>query len=101
MKLIATTFLVVAALTGSPLVGAARGGELGSDASKGAPLAAKINQDIDRAVSGGAGTTPADIDSRIQDLEATRTALDQKRPSPVSLSVSGFVSQEVQYNARQ
>jgi hypothetical protein len=97
MNAIATSWAVVAvALVGSALPGAAQAGDLGGTASSGAPAASKVNQDINRAVSGESSTSSPDIDSRINDLEATRAAIDEKNPPAVSLSVSGWVVQQTQ-----
>jgi len=98
MKVIVT--LLGIALAGIPLAGFAHAGDAAAPSSNGAPLASKVDQDINQAVSGDARTS-SDVDSRIKDLEETRTAIDQKRPPTVSLSVSGWVDQQVQYNMKQ
>lgn len=91
---------IAVAVAGFSLAGAAWGGDAGNSGHA-AALSAKVDQDINQAVSGDAGTSSADLDSRIQELESTRAAIDEKRPPKVSLSVSGWVSQEVQYNIKQ
>lgn len=97
MNAIATSWAVVAVvLAGSALAGAAQAGDVGGNASSGAPAASKVDQDINRAVGGVDSASSADVDSRIKDLEATRTAIDGKKPPAVSLSVSGWVVQQTQ-----
>lgn len=39
--------------------------------------------------------TADDLSSRIDQLEADRAAIDQKTKSPISLGISGWVSQQV------
>jgi hypothetical protein len=34
----------------------------------------------------------------VKDFESTRASIDQKKPPTVSLSVSGWVGQQVQYD---
>jgi hypothetical protein len=38
-----------------------------------------------------------DLASRVDQLEATRAAVDQQSKSPISLSISGWVDQQVTY----
>jgi len=47
------------------------------------------------AASSGDTSSADDLSSRIDQLEANRTAAGQQPKSPISLSVSGWVSQEV------
>ena len=47
------------------------------------------------AASRGDKAAADDLSSRIDQLEANRTAAGQQPKSPISLSVSGWVSQEV------
>ena len=47
------------------------------------------------AASGRDKAAADDLSSRIDQLEANRTAAGQQPKSPISLSVSGWVSQEV------
>jgi hypothetical protein len=61
---------------------------------------AKVDQQIDQAAAPGTGSS-TDLDARVNDLEATRSAIDQKNPPTVSLSVSGWVAQQVQINGKQ
>lgn len=44
---------------------------------------------------GLAASSAEDLSSRIDQLEATRAASDKSAKSPISLSVSGWVTQEV------
>ncbi len=102
MKSTVATFRVLAGLAGCCLAGTAVAGDLGSTAaSKGAQVPSKIDQEINQAVGSNNSAASADVDERIRDLDATRTAIDQKKPPTVSLSVSGWVTQEVQYNVKQ
>jgi hypothetical protein len=73
----------------------AEAGDIGP--ANGARAPSKLNQQIDQAI-GSAGTSSSDIDSRVKDLESTRASIDQKKPPTVSLSVSGWVGQQVQYD---
>lgn len=59
---------------------------------------ATLDQQINQAV--GSGGSASDMDARIRDLEATRTAIDQQKKPTVSLSVGGWVDQQVQYNMK-
>lgn len=102
MKLITANLCVAAAVASCWLGAAARADDFGSQTPPHDPaLAAKINQDIDKAAGMGAVKPSADMEQRINDLEATRTAVDQRKTAPISLSVSGWVSQQVQYNVKQ
>lgn len=103
MKLIAANLCVAAAVASCWLGAAARADDFGSQTPPphDPALAAKINQDIDKAAGTGAAKPSADLEQRINDLEATRSAVDQRKGSPISLSVSGWVSQQVQYNVKQ
>lgn len=65
------------------------------------PVPSKLDQQINQAVGSAGSTSSSDVDARVRDLEATRTAIDQKKPPTVSLSVSGWVDQQVQYNVKQ
>lgn len=38
-----------------------------------------------------------DLSARVDEVEATRAALDQKSKSPISLSISGWVTQQATY----
>lgn len=101
MKLASSTFWIVAALASCSLAGAALAGDAGSpDAPRSSQLSSKVDQQINQAVGSGSGTS-SDLDARVNDLEATRSAIDQKKPSSVSLSVSGWVDQQLQINGKQ
>ena len=63
---------------------------------------------LDTSIPGGSMSAPAasdgspaksssadDLSSRIDQLEANRAAIDRKTKSPISLGVSGWVSQQV------
>ncbi len=69
-----------------------------SNASK---ASGKIDQEIDQAAGIVVDKSPADLDSEVKDLDATRAAIDQRKTPAISLSVSGWVSQQVQYNVKQ
>jgi hypothetical protein len=56
----------------------------------------KIDQDINQAAGIVVDKSPADVDSEVKDLDATRAAIDKQKVPAISLSVSGWVSQEVQ-----
>ncbi|MBS0252157.1 MAG: hypothetical protein JSR78_13950 [Proteobacteria bacterium] len=60
---------------------------------------ATLDQQINQAVGSG-GQSSSDLDARVRDLESTRTAIDQQKKPTVSLSVSGWVDQQVQYNMK-
>lgn len=62
---------------------------------------AKVDQDIDQAAGIVVDKSPSDVDSEVKDLEATRAALDKQKTPAISLSVSGWVDQQVQYNVKQ
>jgi len=98
MKLPSTTFWVLGMVAAVSFAGVAKAGDFGS--ADGGKTASQLDQQIEQA-AGSAAASTSDVDSRVKDLESTRTAIDQKKPPTVSLSVSGWVSQEVQYNAKQ
>jgi hypothetical protein len=103
VKLGFPTFWIVAALGSFSLAGVAFAGDAAStDRPKTSQLSSKVDQQIDQAAgsSSGAGE-PSDLNARVDDLEATRSAIDQKKPPTVSLSVSGWVTQQVQINGKQ
>ncbi|WP_339082397.1 hypothetical protein [Hyphomicrobium sp. ghe19] len=104
MKPVTTTFCIAAAVAACSLSAVASAEDLRSAMpSKDPGLAVNIDHDIKRAAAGSTAVDPAsgDLDSRIKDLEATRAAGDQGKTPAVSLSVSGWVSQQVQYNIKQ
>jgi len=105
MKPVTATLCIAAAVAVCALGTSAFAGDLGSAGSFADPgLSANIDHDIKRATAAGTATdqAPGDVDTRIKDLEATRAAVDQHKGGPaVSLSVSGWVSQQVQYNIKQ
>jgi len=102
MKLITANLCVAAAVASCWLGAPARADDFGSQTPSHDPaLAAKINQDIDKATGISAAKPSADVEQRINDLEATRSAVDQRKGSPISLSVSGWVGEQVQYNIKQ
>ena len=61
----------------------------------------KIDQDINQAAGITVDKSSSDINSEVKDLDATRAAIDKQKVPAISLSVSGWVSQEVQYNVKQ
>jgi hypothetical protein len=63
-------------------------------------LSPKVDQDINQAAGILVDKSPADIDSEIKDLDATRAALDKQKTPALSLSVSGWVTQETQFNVK-
>lgn len=69
------------------------------DANTAKRAPATLDQQINQAVGSG-GQSSSDMDARVRDLEATRTAIDQQKKPTVSLSVSGWVDQQVQYNVK-
>ncbi|MGO4682966.1 hypothetical protein [Hyphomicrobium sp. 2TAF46] len=102
MKIITANLCVAVAVASFSLGAAARADDLGSLTPPHDPaLAAKINQDIDKAAGISAAKPSTDVEQRINDLEATRSAVDQRKGSPISLSVSGWVGEQVQYNIKQ
>lgn len=103
MKTVTATFCIAAVVAACSLGAVAYAEDLGSVSASNPGLAANIDHDIKRAAAGGTVVDPAssDLDSRIKDLEATRAAGDQGKTPAVSLSVSGWVSQQVQYNIKQ
>lgn len=103
MKPVTTTFCIAAAVAACSLSAVASAEDLGSVSASNPGLAVNLDHDIKRAAAGSTAVDPAsgDLDSRIKDLEATRAAGDQGKTPAVSLSVSGWVSQQVQYNIKQ
>jgi hypothetical protein len=99
MTRLSMTSWVLGTIAAASLCAQAKAGDL-SSASSDQSSSSKLNQQIDQAI-GSAGASSQDVDSRIKDLETTRANIDGKRPPAVSLSVSGWVSQEVQYNVKQ
>ena len=73
----------------------------GTGASQSGQVPSKLDQQIDQAVKSNGATSAPDMDSRIRDLESTRTAIDQQKKPTISLGVSGWVDQQVQYNVKQ
>lgn len=63
-------------------------------------MPAKLDQQIDQAVRSGSNASSSELDARVRDLDATRTAIDEQKKPTVSLSVSGWVDQQVQYNVK-
>jgi hypothetical protein len=61
----------------------------------------KIDQDINQAAGIVVDKSSSDLDSEVKDLDATRAAIDQRKVPAISLSVSGSVGQQVQYNLKQ
>jgi hypothetical protein len=101
MKLAATTSCSVALLAVLALLGNARAEDYGAaGAARGAQVPSKLDRQIDQAVGSAGGASSSDMDARIRDLESTRTAIDQQKKPAVSLSVSGWVDQQVQYNVK-
>lgn len=98
MTFAATTSGAVALLAVLALSGNARADD--TSAARGARAPSHLDQQIDQAVASGGGTSASDLDSRIKDLESTRTEIDQQKKPTVSLSVSGWVNQQVQYNVK-
>ena len=97
MKFYAITLCAVAVLGAGSMAGLALAGEGGGANSEG--ISSKLDQQINQAV--GSNSSPSsDLDARVKDLDASRAAVDQKKPASVSLSVSGWVSQEVQYYSK-
>jgi hypothetical protein len=70
----------------------------GPSSPAGGTAPSNLDQQIDQAVNGHTDSSASDTDDRIKDLESTRTAIDQKKKPTVSLDVSGWVNQQVQYN---
>ncbi len=102
MKIVTANLCFAAAVASCCFGAAARADDFGSIPPAHDPaLAAKINQDIDKAAGASAAKPSADVEQRINDLEATRSAVDQRKGSPISLSVSGWVGEQVQYNVKQ
>lgn len=97
MKLASLIFLVLGTIAATSLAMTAEAGDVGQGNGVQAP--SKLNQQIDQAI-GATSTSSSDVDSRIKDLEATRAGIDQKKPPTVSLSVSGWVGEQVLYNAK-
>jgi hypothetical protein len=93
LRIAPTTLFISALLAGGIAAGAARA----DDSSPKAPLSSKLNQQVDQAASASAvnGSSASDLNARVDELEATRSNLDQKAPSAVSLSVTGWVTQQV------
>ncbi|MET0408506.1 MAG: hypothetical protein ABW006_09080 [Hyphomicrobium sp.] len=98
MKSVAVALLAFATFATATFASSGvRAEDFNSAADSHGALSAKVDKQIDQAVNSSDAASSADVDARIKDLESTRTAIDQKTPPKVSLGVSGWVSQEVQY----
>lgn len=99
MRIAATTLWIAAVVAGWILTGSAQA----EDSSTKSSLSSKLNQQIDQAATSGAadGSSTSDLNARVDELEATRSSLDQKKPAAVSLSVSGWVDQQVMMTGKQ
>ncbi|MFA5955505.1 hypothetical protein [Hyphomicrobium sp.] len=101
MRFAAFKLCVVALLAACSLPSFASAEDLGTvDAPRGAQVPAKLDQQIDQAVRSGSNASSSELDARVRDLDATRTAIDEQKKPTVSLSVSGWVDQQVQYNVK-
>jgi hypothetical protein len=100
MKPVTATLFIVVAVAACWLSAAVRADDLGS-ASPSHDLSAKINQDINQAAGIVVDKPSADVESQIKDLEATRAAVDQGKGSAISLSVSGWIAEQTQFNIKQ
>ncbi|MFT3729950.1 MAG: hypothetical protein QM780_00795 [Hyphomicrobium sp.] len=97
MKFGAILFWAIAMTAGVLFAGAAWAGDAGP--ATGGQTSSKLDQQINQAV--GSNGASEDVDARIKDLDATRAAIDEKKPATISLGVSGWVTQQVQYNIKQ
>lgn len=73
---------------------------LADDTSAAKKSSSTLDQQINQAVGSSGGASPSDLDARVRDLDSTRTAIEQQKKPTVSLSVSGWVDQQVQYNMK-
>ena len=64
-------------------------------------LPSKVVKDINQAAGISVDKSRADIDSEVKDLDATQAAIDKQKVPAISLSVSGWVTQETQFNLKQ
>jgi hypothetical protein len=94
MKSVGMASCVAALLAASSFAGAALAGDAGP------AQGSKLDQQINQAAGASASASSSDVEARIRDLESTRTELDQQKKPAVSLSVSGWVDQQVQYNIK-
>lgn len=73
---------------------------LADDTSAAKKSSSSLDQQINQAVGSSGGASSSDLDARVRDLDSTRTAIEQQKKPTVSLSVSGWVDQQVQYNMK-
>lgn len=73
---------------------------LADDTSVAKKSSSSLDQQINQAVGSSGGASSSDLDARVRDLDSTRTAIEQQKKPTVSLSVSGWVDQQVQYNMK-
>ncbi|WP_197077594.1 hypothetical protein [Hyphomicrobium sp. 99] len=99
----ATATLCIAAAVAACLLGApARAEDMSLPSpSQDTALSAKLSRDINAAAGIAVEKPSADVEAQIRDLEASRAAVDERKTPAISLSVSGWVSQQVQYNVKQ
>jgi hypothetical protein len=102
MKSIVSTVWAAVGLAGCFFAAVAQAQDAGSGGTTaGARISPKVDQEINQAVGSDTGASSADVDAQIRDLESTRTAIDQQKQPTISLGVSGWVGQQVQYNVKQ
>lgn len=99
MKSVAATLCMAAAIAVWWPGAAVRAEDLGLSGSPQYPgVSAKLGQDINSAAGILTEKPSGDVEAHIRDLEASRAAVEQRKTPAISLSVSGSVSQEIQYN---
>jgi hypothetical protein len=86
--IMASVFVTVQAAAGEANPGAA--GQSGISANSLSPSALSSDPLLQQSQTD-------DLSARVDALEASRAAVDQKSKSPISLSISGWVDQQVTY----
>ncbi len=64
-------------------------------------VSGKLDQEINQAAGIAVDKSPSDLDSEVKDLDATRAAIDERKTPTISLGVSGWVGEQVQYDIKQ
>jgi len=99
MKTVSATLCIAAALAVSTGGASVRAEDLSLSGSSQFPaVPSKLSRDINSAAGHPADKPSTDVEAQIRDLEASRAAVDQRKTAPISLSVSGSIIQEFQYN---
>ena len=99
MKTVSATLCIAVAVAVCWSGLAARAEDLSLPTSPHYPgVSVKLGRDINSAAGNAASKPSGDVEAQIRDLEASRAAVEQRKTPPISLSVSGSIRQEFQYN---